>query len=101
MHTALNLPYVYDYITKLCRKQTEVIRNHENGHFGGVEQGEARHIHLEAVKLTTIQVTRLLSQHKICKIGMICSAKPVLTEELCVVQEEEVSITCCMCEMYT
>jgi hypothetical protein len=28
-------------------------------------------------------------QHKICKIGMICSAKPVLTEDLCVVQKQE------------
>jgi hypothetical protein len=25
MHTAFNLPYVYDYITKLCRKQAEAI----------------------------------------------------------------------------
>jgi hypothetical protein len=25
---------------------------------------------------------------------MICSAKPILTEDLCVVQEEEFSITC-------
>jgi hypothetical protein len=34
-----------------------------------------------------VQVTRLPLQHKICKIGMICSAKPVLTEDLCVVQK--------------
>jgi hypothetical protein len=32
---------------------------------------------------------------------MICSAKPVLTEELCVVQTEEFSITCYMCDTYT
>jgi hypothetical protein len=31
---------------------------------------------------------------------MICSAKPVLTEDLCVGQKEEFSITCYMCEMY-
>jgi hypothetical protein len=30
MHRAFKLPRVYDYITKLCRKQAEVIRNHEN-----------------------------------------------------------------------
>jgi hypothetical protein len=29
---------------------------------------------------------------------MICSVKPVLTEEMCVVQEEEFLITCYMCE---
>jgi hypothetical protein len=37
------LPYVYDYIIKLCRKGAEVIRTHENEHVRGVEQGEARH----------------------------------------------------------
>jgi hypothetical protein len=39
---AFNLLYVYDYITKLCRKQAEVIQNHDNEHVRGIEQGEAR-----------------------------------------------------------
>jgi hypothetical protein len=30
MHVAFQIPYVYDYVTKLCRKQAEVIQNHEN-----------------------------------------------------------------------
>jgi hypothetical protein len=38
-----------------------------------------RGLNLAVVKLTTVQVTRQPLQHKICKIGMICSAKPVLT----------------------
>jgi hypothetical protein len=33
-HTAFNLPYVYDYVIKLCRQQAEVI-NHENEHVRG------------------------------------------------------------------
>jgi hypothetical protein len=28
-HTDLNLAYLYDYLTKLCRQQAEVIENHE------------------------------------------------------------------------
>jgi hypothetical protein len=48
LHTTFNLPYVYNYITKLCRKQTEVIRNHENEHVRGTGQGEARHRKYEA-----------------------------------------------------
>jgi hypothetical protein len=32
---------------------------------------------------------------------MICSAKPVLTQGLYVVQKEEFSITCCLCDTYT
>jgi CTP:phosphocholine cytidylyltransferase-like protein len=32
---------------------------------------------------------------------MICFAKPVLTEDMCVVQKEEFSIPCGMCDTYT
>jgi hypothetical protein len=42
LHTALNLPQVYDYITKLCKKQTEVIQNHENEQVRSTRQDEAR-----------------------------------------------------------
>jgi hypothetical protein len=51
MHTAFNLAYAYDYITKLCRKQAEVIRNHENQHVHGIGQGEARHRKYKRLKL--------------------------------------------------
>jgi hypothetical protein len=51
MHPAFNLPYVYDYITKLCRQQAEVIQNHENEHVRGIGQGEARHREYERFKL--------------------------------------------------
>jgi hypothetical protein len=44
-----------------------------------------RGLNLTVVKLTTVQVTKLPLQHKIRKIGMICSVKPVLTEGMCVV----------------
>jgi hypothetical protein len=30
MHISFHMPYVYDYITKSCRQQAEVIQNHEN-----------------------------------------------------------------------
>jgi hypothetical protein len=43
LHTAFTLPYACDYITKLCRRQAEVIQNHENEHVRGIGQGEARH----------------------------------------------------------
>jgi hypothetical protein len=54
---------------------------------------------LAVVKLTTVKLTKLPLQHKICKMGMISYVKPVLTEDLCVVQKEEFSITCYICEM--
>jgi hypothetical protein len=43
LHMAFNFPYVYDYITKLCRQQAEVTRNHENEYVRDIEQGEARY----------------------------------------------------------
>jgi hypothetical protein len=42
LHTAFNLPYVFDFITKLCRRQAEVTQNHENEHVCSIGQGEAR-----------------------------------------------------------
>jgi hypothetical protein len=30
LHVEFKIPYVHDYATKLCRRQTEIILNHEN-----------------------------------------------------------------------
>jgi hypothetical protein len=51
LHTDYNLPYVYTYITKLCRQQAEVIQNHENEQVRSIGQGEARHIKYKVLKL--------------------------------------------------
>jgi hypothetical protein len=40
---AFKVPYIYDYTTKLCRQQADVIQNNENEHVRGIGQGEARH----------------------------------------------------------
>jgi hypothetical protein len=42
LHMAFQVPYIYDYITKLCRQQAEVIRNHENANGRSIGKGEAR-----------------------------------------------------------
>jgi hypothetical protein len=39
MHTAFLIPYVYDYITKSCRQQAEVIQIHENENVRYTGQG--------------------------------------------------------------
>jgi hypothetical protein len=41
-----------------------------------------RDLNLAVVKLTTVQMIRQPLQHKICKMDMICPAKPVLTRGL-------------------
>jgi hypothetical protein len=62
LHLEFKIPYVYDYITKLCRRQAEVILNHENPNVRTIGQGEARHrrhrgLNFAAVKPTTVQVS--------------------------------------------
>jgi hypothetical protein len=55
MHVAFRIPYVYDYITKLCRKKAEVIQNalNPNAHANG--QGEAMHRKHKRLKLGSVQ----------------------------------------------
>jgi hypothetical protein len=48
---AFKIPYVYDYITKLCRQQREVIQNHDNEIVRNIGQGEARHRKYKMLKL--------------------------------------------------
>jgi hypothetical protein len=50
------MPYVYDYITKSCRQQAEVIQNHENENFRYIGQGKARHRKYKKLKLGGDQV---------------------------------------------
>jgi hypothetical protein len=48
---AFKLPYVYDYTTKLCRQQAEVIQNHENANVRNIGQGEPEHRKYKMLKL--------------------------------------------------
>jgi hypothetical protein len=65
MHVAFQIPYVYDYMTKLCRRQAEIIHNHENENVLNIGQDETPHRKLKMLKLdgghfTTAQVSRYL-----------------------------------------
>jgi hypothetical protein len=51
MHVAFQIPYVYDYITKSCRQQAEVIQNHENAIVRYIGQGEALHRRYKRLEL--------------------------------------------------
>jgi hypothetical protein len=43
LHMAFEIPFVYDYIIKLCSQQAKVIRNHDNENVRNIGQGEANH----------------------------------------------------------
>jgi hypothetical protein len=51
MHVAFQVPYVYDYVTKLCRLQAEIIHNHENENVRNIGQGETPHRKYKRLKL--------------------------------------------------
>jgi hypothetical protein len=51
LHVAFDIPYVYDFITKLCRQQAEVIENHVNPNVRNIGQGEAQHRKYNRLKL--------------------------------------------------
>jgi hypothetical protein len=51
MHVAFQIPYVYDYITKLCRRQAEIIHNHENENVRNIGQGKTSHRKHKRLKL--------------------------------------------------
>jgi hypothetical protein len=51
MHISLQIPYVYDYVTKFCRQYAQVIHHHENIHVRNIGQSEARHRKYKRLKL--------------------------------------------------
>jgi hypothetical protein len=51
MHISFQIPYVYDFITKLCKQQAKVILHHENIHIHNIGQGEARYRKYKRLKL--------------------------------------------------
>jgi hypothetical protein len=64
IHAEFQIPYVYDFIIKICRKQAEVIQNHDNENFRRIGSGEAQHRkhkypNLVAVKLTIVLMSKL------------------------------------------
>jgi hypothetical protein len=63
LHLAFHIPYVYDYITKLCRQQAEVIQTIAMEMFATLDKakpttGNKRGLNLAAVKHTTVQVSK-------------------------------------------
>jgi predicted nucleic acid-binding Zn ribbon protein len=60
---AFQVPYIYDYRTKSCRQQAEVIQNLENENVRDIGKDKARHgkckrLNSAAVKGTIVEMTR-------------------------------------------
>jgi hypothetical protein len=59
LHMALKLPYIYDYIIKLCSNKQKSYRIMKMEK-ANPDTGNTRGLNLAAVKCTTVQVTRML-----------------------------------------
>jgi hypothetical protein len=55
LHMAFQIPYIYDYITKLCWQQAEVIQNLDNENIRNIGQGEAMYRKYKKLKLGDCQ----------------------------------------------
>jgi hypothetical protein len=51
LHLVFKIPYVYNYIIKICRRPAEVILNHENPIVRATGQGEPTHRKYKTLKL--------------------------------------------------
>jgi hypothetical protein len=51
LHVGFKIPYVCDFITKLCRQQAEVIQNHHNPNVRNIGHGEAQYRKYKRLKL--------------------------------------------------
>jgi methionine synthase II (cobalamin-independent) len=61
LHKAFKIPSVYDYITKLFRKQAEVVQKQENINVHDIGKGEARHTKYKRLAFGGGQAYDLLS----------------------------------------
>jgi hypothetical protein len=51
LHSAFQVPYMYDYVTKLRRQKAEVIQNHENENVRDIGKGKPRRGKYKRLKL--------------------------------------------------
>jgi hypothetical protein len=61
LHVAFKIPYVYDYIIKLRKKQAEVIQNYLNPNVSVTGQGRAMHRKYKSLKFSGGQAYDLSS----------------------------------------
>jgi hypothetical protein len=51
LRMVFQVPYIYEYMTILCRPQAEVIQSHENADVRDIGISEARHVKYKGLKL--------------------------------------------------
>jgi hypothetical protein len=69
-HIVAKLLCICVYVKNVCRRQTEIVRNHEHANFGSIRHSEARssehkEFKIHAFKFTAIKLTKLALRHKL------------------------------------
>jgi hypothetical protein len=85
MHISFQIPYVYHYITKLCRQQAQVIQHHENTHVHNIGQGDTeniKYLNLVVARHVTVQAIKLALQPELPLIGHNLLYEPGLKRDL-------------------
>jgi hypothetical protein len=103
LHTAFNLPYVYDYVTKLCRQLPEVIQNPDNVHVRSIGQGEERRRKYKRTKIGGGQAhgrsSAFVEQNTSDRHDLLCKAWT--DRGLVYSAKARIFKTCYMCDTYT
>jgi hypothetical protein len=60
LYMAFKIPYLYDFVTKLCKEQATVILNHENVDMHNIGQCKTQHRKYKRLKLGGGQLSRQL-----------------------------------------
>jgi hypothetical protein len=60
-HVAFQVPFIYDYINKLCRQQAEDLQSHKNANICDIGKGETQHRKYKKLKLGDAQAYDRLS----------------------------------------
>jgi len=65
LYRSFKIPYLYNFITHLCRERATAIRNHENVNIRTIGRGEARGRKYKRLKLGGCQVSCLDSGYNL------------------------------------
>jgi len=69
LHRSFKIPYLYDFVTKLCREQADVTRSHSNLDIRTIGQGEERQTKCKRLQLGIQSVNCPDSGHNLDRVS--------------------------------
>jgi hypothetical protein len=66
LHLAFKIPYLYNFIAKLCRQQAAVTESHDNVNIPNIGQGEAQHTECKGPNFVAASHTIVLESKLSC-----------------------------------